>query len=403
MAKSKPVSHQNSSPPHVAILVETSKSFGRSLLQGIARYSRTHGPWSMYFDELGPDSKLPRWLKTWEGDGVIMRARSRSMLSTIAGLGVPVVDTLKQIPALSLPGVYTDDVLIGHLAADHLVSLGLKNFAYVGVEKASWSIRRKHAFVEKLHQSGKTCQIYSPISRRRFSESWEGGQEDLAIWLQELPKPVGLFAAHDMRAMCVFDACRRGEIAIPEQVAVVGVDNDEVICNMSDPPLTSVPHQGELIGYEAARMLSQLMSGSLTTPEIRIIPPRPVVIRRSTDTLAVDDPLLAMSLKIIRNCAGAITVEELARRVNLSRRTLERRFTDLLQISPHEQISQERLRRIKELLTETDFPLDHIAQQLHMSGAAYLSSFFKDLTTLTPGEYRQESRRHHPQTDFYPS
>jgi LacI family transcriptional regulator len=384
------------------LLIETSKAFGRSLLLGVSRYSRTYGPWSIYFDEFGPDSKLPRWLKTWKGDGIIMRARNRDMADSVMELGVPVVDTLHQVAKLEVSGVYTDDALIARAAADHLLSLRIQNFAYVGVERASWSSRRGDAFASHLRNAGFHCHVYSPISRRRFAESWEGGQEDLAAWLGELPKPVGLLAGHDMRAMCVFDACRRAEISVPEQVAIVGVDNDDVICNMADPPLTSIPHRGEQIGYEAAALLARLMAGESKQPESITIPPLSLVVRRSTDVVAIDDPLMAVALKIIRNCNGDIGVDDLARRLGLSRRALERKFADTIAVSPHDQIISERLRRAKMLLQDTDFALEAVAQKLKMSSAAYLSTFFKKLTGQTPGEFRNECRLSTSGDVFYP-
>ena len=205
-----------------------------------------------------------------------------------------------------------------------------------------------------------------------------------------------------MRAMCVFDACRRGEISVPEQVAIVGVDNDDVICNMADPPLTSIPHRGEQIGYEAAALLARLMAGQSHQPESIVIPPLSLVVRRSTDVVAIDDPLMAVALKIIRNCNGDISVDDLARRIGLSRRALERKFADTIAVSPHDQIIAERLRRAKMLLQDTDFPLEAVAQKLKMSSAAYLSTFFKKLTGLTPGEFRNECRLSTSGDVFYP-
>jgi len=389
--------------PHVTLLIETSNAFGRGLLQGIARYARTRGPWSIYVDEYGPDSKTPRWIKTWKGHGIIMRARSRATADFLRSLGVPIVDTMQQVTNLGVPGVYPDDVATARLAAKHLLERQIRYFAFVGVEKANWSMRRRDAFVEALREAGYRCNVYSPISRRRFSESWEGGQEDLADWLAELPKPLGLMAAHDLRALCVFDACRRKQIAIPEQIAIVGVDNDDVMCQMADPPLTSIAQSVEQIGYEAAALLDRMMAGAEAPAEPILVPPKLLVTRRSTDIVAIDDPIIAAALKFIRDKGGSgLSVDQVAREIGMSRRGLERGFAKYVGRTPHEQIAMEQLQRAKQLLQDTDYTLDTISTKLGVSGAAYLSVFFKEQTGQTPGEFRKTSRVLARDEGFYP-
>lgn len=384
---------QNRTARQVAIFIETSKTFGREILQGISSYSRTHGPWSVYIDEWGPETSLPDWLNGWEGDGIIARVRSRQMAERLSAANVPVVDTLQQIPDLGLPGVYSDDTALARIAFEHLQDRHLRNFAYVGVERASWSLRRQQAFAEQAVQQGAICEIYSPLSRRRFVESWNGGQEDLGDWLESLPKPVGLMAAHDLRALCVLDACRRRNIAVPEQVAVVGVDDDDVFCEAVDPPLTSIAHQAKAVGYQAAALLDRLMRGEQTADSTILVPPRLLIPRRSTDTIAVDDPAIAAALEFIRhNACGKISVSQIARHVNLARRSLERRFTRLVGKTPHQIIAEERLRRARQLLIDTDFTLEQIATMSGFSSAAYLSVIIKQHEDCTPTEFRMKAQ-----------
>ncbi|WP_417384135.1 XylR family transcriptional regulator [Gimesia sp.] len=378
------------STPQVAIFIETSKTFGREILQGISTYSRTHGPWSIYIDEWGPQTPLPEWIKSWQGDGVIARVRSRQMAERLVELQVPVVDTLQQVPDLEMPAVSTDDSLIAKLAFEHLHDRHLRHFAFVGVEKVNWSHRRRDAFAKIVREQGFACEIYSPLSRRQFAESWNGGQEDLADWLAALPKPVGLFAAHDLRALCVLDACRRRNIAIPEQVAVMGVDNDDVFCEVVNPTLTSIAHQAKEIGYQAAALLDQLMRGTTPAQPPSPVPPRLLIPRRSTDIIAVEDPAIASALELIRRKAcDKISVSMLASQVNLTRRSLERRFIKLVGKTPHQIISAERLRRARQLLIDTDYTLEQIAQMAGFSSAAYLSVLIKEHENCTPTEFRQ--------------
>ncbi|MFK7778223.1 MAG: substrate-binding domain-containing protein, partial [Gimesia sp.] len=237
---------------------------------------------------------------------------------------------------------------------------------------------------------GFECKLYSPISRRRFVESWNGGQEDLADWLESLPKPVGLMAAHDLRALCVLDACRRRNIAVPEQIAVVGVDNDDVFCEVIDPNLTSISHQAKKIGYEAAALLDGLMQGKAGPPSPLMLPPRNLVPRRSTDIIAVEYLAIASALEFIRhNACAEINVALISKHVNLSRRTLERRFMKLVGKTPHQLISEERIRRAKQLLIDTDFTLEKIAAMAGLSSAAYLSVIIKENENCTPTEFRR--------------
>lgn len=383
-----------SATPQVALFIETSKTFGRGILQGISTYSRTHGPWSVYIDEWGPATTLPDWMKQWEGDGIIARVRSQQMSERLQQSGVPIVDTLQQVPDLELPGVYSDDTAIAQMAFEHLRERHIRHFAFVGVERANWSMRRRNAFAEIARQQGFECEIYSPLSRRRFVESWNGGQEDLADWLESLPKPAGLMAAHDLRALCVLDACRRRGIAVPEQVAVLGVDNDDVFCEVIDPPLTSISHQAGQVGFQAAALLDRLMQGKAAPAQPLMLPPRKLVPRRSTDIIAVDDVAIASGLEFIRrNACATINVTLIARHVNLSRRSLERRFMKLTGKTPHQIIAEERLRRAKQLLIDTDFTLEQIATMAGFSSAAYLSVVIKEHEECTPTEFRHKANQ----------
>jgi len=376
--------------PQVAIFIETSKTFGRGILKGISTYSRTHGPWSIFIDEWGPATSLPDWVMNWEGDGIIARVRSQQMAERLQQSGVPIVDTLHQVSGLNQPGVYSDDIAIAELAFEHLLDRHLRHFAFVGVERSNWSHRRRDAFAAIAHRNGHECELYAPLSRRRFVESWNGGQEDLGDWLESLPKPVGLMAAHDLRALCVLDACRRRKIAVPEQVAVVGVDNDDVFCEVIDPNLTSISHQAEKIGYEAAALLDCLMKGQAVPSSPLMLPPRNLVPRRSTDIIAVDDLAIASAMEFIRrNACTEINVALISQHVNLSRRSLERRFMKFVGKTPHQLIAEERLRRAKQLLIDTDFTLEKIAAMAGFSSAAYLSVIIKENEDCTPTEFRR--------------
>ena len=387
------------STPHVALIIETSMAYGRGLLKGVSQYVTEHGYWSTYIDQRSLNDPPPAWLESWNGHGVIMRAQTRRMVQIVADLKVPAIDTLHHYNGLDAPIVIPDHQAIAAMAAEHLLERHFNHFAFVGVERSYWSKARRDAFVEFLRKAGYSCHVYSPLSRRRFMESWEGGQQDLTEWLSDLPKPVGIFTAHDLRALCVLDACRRGALAVPEQVAVVGVDNDEPLCMHGDPPLSSVVLDHELMGYRAAELLDRMMKRKRYSKKPILIPPRGVIARRSTDVVAIDDLLTAKAVRFIKQhaCEG-VDVADVARHCGISRRTMERTFAQFLGMSPHDQIIRTKVARAKQLLAETDYPLDTIAAKSGLSHAAYLNVLFRREVGQTPGEYRRSASAGEPVT-----
>jgi len=376
--------------PHVALIIETSMAYGRGLLSGISKYVTSHGYWSIYVDQRSLNDPPPLWLDDWNGHGVIMRAQTKRLARVVADLKAPAVDTLHQFAGLDVPLVIPDHKAVAQLAAEHLLERHFRHFAFVVVERALWSKLRRDALVDVLRKAGFPCHVYSPLSRRRFLESWEGGQQDLAEWLGDLPKPVGVVAAHDLRALCVLDACRRRGLAVPEQVAVVGVDNDEPLCNLGDPPLSSVRIDHQLIGYRAAELLDRMMRGKKAPQKPIVIKPCGVVTRRSTEVVAIEDQLIAKAVRYIHQhaCEG-VDVADVARHCGVSRRTMERSFMQFLGMSPHEQLVRAKVARAKRLLAETDYPLDAVAAKSGLSHAAYLNVLFRREVGQTPGEYRR--------------
>jgi LacI family transcriptional regulator len=381
--------------PHVALIIETSMAYGRGLLRGISRYVTSHGYWSIYVDQRSLNDPPPTWLDDWNGHGVIMRAQTRRLAQVVADLQVPAVDTLHQFSGLNVPLVIPDHAAVAETAADYYLERHFRSFAFVGVERALWSKLRRDAYAAALRKAGYPCHVYSPLSRRRFLESWEGGQQDLAEWLGDLPKPVGVFTAHDLRALCVLDACRRHGLAVPEQVAVIGVDNDEPLCNLGDPPLSSVQIDHEQIGFEAAAVLDRMMQGKRAPQKPIVIKPLGVATRRSTDVVAIDDQLTARAVRYIHQhaCEGA-DVTEVARHCGVSRRSLERSFNQFVGMSPHDQIVRTKVARAKQLLLETDYPLDVVATRSGLSHAAYLNVLFKREVGVPPGEFRRHTGAH---------
>ena len=374
--------------PHVALIVETSKQYDRGLLRGIGRYVKGHGPWSIYIEERGARDATPVWIRHWKGNGIIARIKDTAMADALLATGVPIVE-LRAVVDLDLPTVYCDDSAIGDVAVRHFKERGFRHFAFCGRSGMRWSELREHAYRRRLAELGHECHDYTP-QRHGRSLTWEQEQDDVARWLDSLPKPIAVLACNDIRGIQVLDACRRIALPVPERVAVLGVDNDVVLGELSDPPLSSIDQDLERIGYEAAALLDRLMNGDRPPPGPVLVEPLGVVSRRSTDAVAIEDPAVASALRLIRQHAcEQVGIDFLAEHTNLSRRVLQRRFKAATGRTLQEQIHDAQLERIKQMLVETDLKLDSIARRSGFNYIGYMCSFFKSRTGMTPGEYRR--------------
>jgi LacI family transcriptional regulator len=389
--------------PRVALLVESSRAYGRGLLHGIAEYIRLHGPWSVYMAERGLGDDPPPWLQGWSGDGIIARIENRKIAHAISELGLPTVDLRGLIPEPGVPLIATNDVAVARLAVEHFFDRGFRNYAFCGFVNADYSDNRSRAFTGFVEKAGFTCHLYQP-SRKRWPAGTmaleQGGlvsEAEVASWIEALPKPVGLMACNDIRGQQVLNACRDIEIAVPEDVAVLGVDNDDVLCDLSYPTLSSVLPDTRRIGFEAAALLERLIAGEPVPEAPILIPPLGVVTRRSSDVLAIEDRHLARAVRFIREhaCEG-ITVEDVLADIPLSRSVFERRFARLFGHSPKAEIVRARLDRIKQLLAETELPLKQIAARIGFEHPEYMNVVFKEQTGQTPGQYRAAFRQSKP-------
>ncbi len=380
----------------MALLVESSRGYGRGVLQGIAAYVRTHGSWSLFHHERALAAGIPAWLHDWKGDGIIARLETPKMVRAICKLKLPVVDVRARYRIAGVPTVNTDDELVVRLALDHLHHRGLERFAFCGFSGANYSRERLRHFRLQLAPLGHVPYVYEGrmtsgrMDTTAVEESGIGGEESLGDWLESLPRPIGILAANDIRAQHVLNACRGRNLLVPEEVAVIGVDNDDVICELCDPPLTSVQADARGVGSQAAAILERMMLGGSAPAEPLRVAPRGVVIRRSTDVVAAADSRIATALRIIRDraCQG-LTVQDVLRQLPLSRSTLERRFAAVVGRSPKQEIERLRLERIKNLLAETQYPLRVIAERTGFPFPEYLNTFFKHQTGETPASYRR--------------
>lgn len=380
--------------PSVALLIETSNAYARGLLHGIRAYVREHQSWSLYVGEQGRGDPAPAWLKKWRGDGVIARVETEEIAEAVAACGAPAVDVSAARHLPRLVYVETDDAAIAGLAAQHLLQRGFHHFGFCGDARFMWSGGREDHFQRLIAEAGFDCRVYRPAPVGSAAVSWEQEKKAIAAWIRRLPKPAGVMAAYDIRGRQVLDVCRELDVRVPDAVAVIGVDNDELVCELADPPLSSVIPDTRRTGYEAARLLDGLMAGRPAEPTAHWIAPLGVVTRGSTDVLATTDADISAAVRFIRTHASqGINVADVLRVAPLSRRVLEARFRRLLGRTPHEEITRVRIERIKELLVETELSLAAIAHRTAYVHEEYMSVVFKRETGQPPSRYRAAHRK----------
>ena len=375
---------------NVVLIVETSVVYGRQILRGIARYLKMHAAWSVFLDERELRVPPPKWLSHWHGDGVICRSTTPAWAQIFRRRHLPVVDLNDLYLDLGLPRVGSNMRAIGRLGAEHLREHGFRHLAFCGFSGEVWSAQRCAGFVEAAQGGVGPASVYeSPWAGLR-QHSWQEERNHIAQWLQSLPRPVGIMACNDVRGQHVLDACGHIGAHVPDEIAVVGVDNAATFCELCNPPLSSVVPNAEHIGFEAAALLDHLMAGCPAPALCLQVEPLGVVTRQSSDVFAVEDALVARAVRFIREhaCQG-IKISDVLGDVHCSRSLLERRFRDCLKRSPQAELRAVQLRRVKELLAETDWTLPRIAEAAGIEHPEYLSVIFKRATGDTPGHFRQ--------------
>ena len=375
-------------PPKVALLVETSNVYARNMLAGIEDYIRTHGPWTVNLAETGRGDALPSWFARWKGDGIIARIENEQIAAALAAKRLPVVD-LSFAHLLPTAATFTtDNAAIGRVAAQHFAGRGFEHFAYCGRSEFTWSIDRGEHFERAVSALGFTCHTFG--QSRMVATGGDSETDDIAAWLAGLPRPLALLACYDLRGQQVLDAARRAELAVPEQVAVLSVDNDELLCALSPPPLSSIILNGQRTGWLGAEALARLMAGEKVPGDVHRIPPIGIATRQSTDTLAVADTQLARALRFIREraCDG-ITVADILANAPMARRSLENRMRATIGRTPNDEILRVKLARAQQLLSTTELNLTEVAGRCGFRHSEYFSVVFKREIGVTPGEYRK--------------
>ena len=378
----------------VALILQTRMQENVGILEGIAAYERIHCDWNFFLDDQAMSVRDTGWLFRKKWDGVICRNFSKVVIEDCVKRGIPCVDLEDDTVVLEgVPKVRPDNRAIGHTGAEHLLDRAFSHLAFCGYSNDGWSLERRRGFEEAVEAVGLGCHLLETEWPHVLTPDWDLQEQDSIMeWLRELPKPVGIMACHDMRALQVISATHQCGFSIPDEVAVLGANNETVRAQISHPPLSSVPVNALEWGQTAARLLHYQMEGRSVDLDT-YIEPLQVVVRQSTEALAIEDPFVVKALHIIREEACQyLRVEDLAGRVNVSRSLLDRRFRKFLRRTPQEEIRHVRITRAKKLLIETDMTLPEIAEQTGFDHPEYLSVMFKRLTGETPRGFRTRCR-----------
>jgi LacI family transcriptional regulator len=374
---------------NIALAIHIAVPHLEGILHGVVEYAQTHGNWRFALNLEAYTFPLEN-LAGWDGDGAIAMIETEDQLRWAKSWGFPVVNVADTLKDTGLPLVTNDNQKMGQLAAAHLMERGLRYFAFYGLEDMWYSQERCAGFRDTIVAAGHECSVFeSPSSfRAMWTAQWQS--RELDEWLLHLPRPCGLLATHDFRAWAAIESCRRLGIRVPYDIAVVGVDDNPVICNSCNPPLTSVRPKSHQVGYRAGECLNYLMTHPSAKPRSLLVQPDRISERGSTDTIAVEDPTLQKALNFIHsNIQSQINVADVARTMGISRRWLFSLFHEQFGKTPHDYLADIRIRLAKELLTQ--LPLLSLKDISHRCGFAStdrLNKVFTRVSGCSPRKFR---------------
>jgi len=387
----------------VALLVDVSLGCGRGISLGVSRYAATKGNWIFFPHEHPTPEKLPEWMERTRVDAVIAYRANLNVLKKIRSLGVPAVNVHGHFQDPFIPVIRTDASALVLMTLRFMVSCGFDHLAFCGFPGVFYSDQREQAFKRHAREfsamplcfggSEEPIVDYDPYRHKGYSPD---GGKNLAKWIRSLPKPVGIIACNDIRALQIINACRETGIRVPEEVAVIGVDNDEVICSLSRPTLSSVEQDTEAIGGLAASLVDEMLRGKKVSL-FHEVSPKGIVERESTDVVVAENPLVIRAARMIRSrIDSGITMKELCAELSVSRSKLDTLFHQSLGRTPSEEIQRSRMRRCTDLLLTTDLKITEVARRCGFSSVTHLGRFFKRETGVTPLEFRASQGRTAP-------
>ncbi len=382
------------SPRRIALFMDLNLGCCRNLIRGIHAYATERHDWVLRHSPC--DRGVIPFLRKWRPDGIIATLFDREIARAVVRLRRPVVDTAFTIRGLKVPVVDVDHAVVGRLAADHLLEQGSTRFAFLGSKSALYSEARAASYTETLAARGHAVSTFLVefLYEDFATSSWKRDAPQIRRWVKQLSKPVGIFACNDAAARGLVDICRQLRLRVPEEVAVLGADDDELESLLTNPPLSSVAIPATQVGYEAAATLDRIMLGTSVAPT-RFLPPIRVIARQSTDVRAIDDPVVSVALRYIRAHASEdISVGIIAEVVGVGRRDLERRFRRALNCSVLAEIRRVRIQRTQDLLAGTSLAMPAVARQAGFSSPQRMAVVFRQVTGMSPTAYRRRTSAH---------
>lgn len=383
------------SHPKVALVFACYIDQDARILHAISNYNRLNRRWAAFIDDQAFSKKNPDYVLNRDWDGIISKEPAPELFARCLERGIPCVDLSDYPPQIpGIPKIHPDNRAVGHMAAEYFIEKGYHNFAFCGFSNKPWSMDRKAGFLEALDLVHREPSIFESEHPEFTEADWDKRNvRDIRCWIENIPKPLAVFSANDLRGLQVIDACSTLNVHVPEEVSVLGVNNDTLRCELSNPQLSSISLNCESYGQSAAKLLDKLMDGKSVGEMNILIEPRTVVTRRSTDAFCIEDQNVAAALHLIKNKAHeGITVDWVVKQLKISRSSLERNFRKYLGKTPQVEIRDVQIQKIKQLLLETDYTLAHIAGLTGFEHPEYMAVVFKKDTGQTLNKYRQKYR-----------
>ncbi len=380
----------------VLLLIESSRRSGRELIRGVLNYANLHGPWTFYREPpfyRQSDSSILDYINKVKPNGIIARDTSKS--GSILELNLPVI--LSASYRKSVPAKHTiscDNRQVAKMAIEHFLERGFNNFAFCGYGNYCWSRERQSHFISLLHDTGRQAAAFN--IRPHAKSKRASIEKKLVNWLNSLPKPLAMLTCNDECASEVIDACRIADIDVPDSIAVVSVDNDEMICELTSPKISSISLNNEQCGYNTARMLHNMMLGKKVPPTQIITAPLSLVTRESSDILAISDQQVSLAVQYIRqNHHRLLQVQDVldCEKITISRRALERRFRRALGHSIYKEIIKNRVEEVCKMLTGTNLSITEIARKLGYSNVDHVARWFRRDKGMSLREFRKKCGR----------